>query len=139
MSKRCSVRVHDQAVPLLVRNDDPTLFARPIRLARLLAARHGRVLGIGSLGFGSWRRRPHLHHAMMHPGARRGGVLRHTFRPHWITCIAGLLAILGIYATALGLSYSFVLVFVVHRQFLPWVHLYTAVTTADKRSGRFSN
>jgi MFS transporter, OFA family, oxalate/formate antiporter len=65
-------------------------------------------------------------------GTLPGGVLRDMFGPRWITCIAGLLAGLGIYATALGPSYPFVLIVWCIGSFFAGFVYNTAVTTANK-------
>jgi MFS transporter, OFA family, oxalate/formate antiporter len=65
-------------------------------------------------------------------GALPGGVLRDMFGPRWITCIAGLLAGLGIYATALGPSYTFVLIMWCIGGFFAGFVYNTAITTANK-------
>jgi len=65
-------------------------------------------------------------------GTLPGGVLRDRFGPRWITCIAGLIAGLGIYATSLGPSYAFVLVVWCIGSFFAGFVYNTAVTTANK-------
>jgi OFA family oxalate/formate antiporter-like MFS transporter len=65
-------------------------------------------------------------------GTLPGGVLRDTFGPRWITFVAGLLAGLGIYATALGPSYTFVLIVWCIGSFFAGFVYNTAVTTANK-------
>jgi len=65
-------------------------------------------------------------------GTLPSGLLRDKFGPRWITCIAGLLAGLGIYATSLGPSYTFVLiVWCIGSLFAGFVYN-TAITTANK-------
>ncbi|MGH8398949.1 MAG: MFS transporter [Gammaproteobacteria bacterium] len=65
-------------------------------------------------------------------GTLPGGVLRDKFGPRWITCIAGLLTSLGIYATSLGPSYTFVLILWCVGSFFAGFIYNTAVTTANK-------
>ena len=65
-------------------------------------------------------------------GTLPGGVLRDMFGPRWITIIAGLLAGLGIYATSLGPSYTFVLIVWCLGSFFAGFVYNTAVTTANK-------
>jgi MFS transporter, OFA family, oxalate/formate antiporter len=65
-------------------------------------------------------------------GTLPGGVLRDMFGPRWVASIAGLLAGLGIYATALGPSYTFVLILWCIGSFFAGFIYNTAVTTANK-------
>ena len=65
-------------------------------------------------------------------GTLPGGVLRDWFGPRWVTMIAGLVAGLGIYATALGPSYTFVLIIWCVGSFFAGFVYNTAVTTANK-------
>ncbi len=65
-------------------------------------------------------------------GTLPGGMLRDSFGPRWITAIAGLIAGLGIYATTLGPSYTFVLIVWCIGSFFAGFVYNTAVTTANK-------
>jgi MFS transporter, OFA family, oxalate/formate antiporter len=65
-------------------------------------------------------------------GTLPGGVLRDMFGPRWITIIAGLIAGLGLYTTALGPSYTFVLIMWCIGSFFAGFIYNTAVTTANK-------
>jgi len=65
-------------------------------------------------------------------GTLPGGLLRDKFGPRWITIVAGLIAGLGIYATALGPSYAFVLIIWCIGSFFAGFIYNTAVTTANK-------
>jgi MFS transporter, OFA family, oxalate/formate antiporter len=65
-------------------------------------------------------------------GTLPGGLLRDKFGPRWITIVAGLIAGLGIYATALGPSYAFVLIIWCLGSFFAGFVYNTAVTTANK-------
>ena len=65
-------------------------------------------------------------------GTLPGGVLRDMFGPRWVTIVAGLIAGLGIYATALGPSYTFVLIVWCIGSFFAGFIYNTAVTTANK-------
>ena len=65
-------------------------------------------------------------------GTLPGGVLRDMFGPRWVTIVAGLIAALGIYATALGPSYTFVMIVWCIGSFFAGFIYNTAVTTANK-------
>ena len=65
-------------------------------------------------------------------GTLPGGVLRDMFGPRWVTIVAGLIAGLGIYATTLGPSYTFVLIVWCIGSFFAGFIYNTAVTTANK-------
>ena len=65
-------------------------------------------------------------------GTLPGGVLRDKFGPRWVTLIAGVIAGIGIYATALGPSYGFVLVVWCIGSFFAGFIYNTCVTTANK-------
>jgi MFS transporter, OFA family, oxalate/formate antiporter len=65
-------------------------------------------------------------------GTLPGGLLRDKFGPRWVTIVAGLIAGLGIYATALGPSYVFVLIVWCIGSFFAGFVYNTAVTTANK-------
>ena len=65
-------------------------------------------------------------------GTLPGGILRDVFGPRWVTIIAGVVAGLGIYATSLGPSYTFVLIVWCIGSFFAGFIYNTAVTTANK-------
>ena len=65
-------------------------------------------------------------------GTLPGGLLRDRFGPRWITFLAGLIAGLGIFATSLGPSYTFVLIVWCVGSFFAGFVYNTAVTTANK-------
>ena len=65
-------------------------------------------------------------------GTLPGGLLRDKFGPRWITVIGGLLAGLGIFATALGPDYAFVLTLWCIGSFFAGFVYNSAVTTANK-------
>ncbi len=65
-------------------------------------------------------------------GTLPGGVLRDRFGPRWVTAIAGLIAGIGIYATARGPSFGPVLVVWCIGSFFAGFIYNTAITTANK-------
>lgn len=65
-------------------------------------------------------------------GTLPGGILRDKFGPRWVTAVAGLFTGLGIYAIALGPSYTFVLIVWCIGSFFAGFIYNTAVTTANK-------
>jgi len=65
-------------------------------------------------------------------GTLPGGVLRDRFGPRWVTVVAGIIGGLGIYATSLGPSYTFVLIVWCIGSFFAGFIYNTAVTTANK-------
>jgi len=65
-------------------------------------------------------------------GTLPGGILRDKFGPRGVTVVAGLLAGLGIFATSLGPSYTFVLIVWCIGSFFAGFVYNTAVTTANK-------
>ena len=65
-------------------------------------------------------------------GTLPGGLLRDKFGPRWVTAIGGLVAGAGIFATALGPNYAFVLIVWCIGSFFAGFVYNSAVTTANK-------